>query len=381
MKLLFVNSSIDPFSGGGTAERTVQLAIHLSRKGIETSILTSDQGVDEKLYNRISGIKLHTLPLIAERYLIPKVWVPHIIKIIKEIDIVHLMNHWTAFNAVVYILCKWFRKPYVICPAGALPIFGRSRKLKSIYNIVIGNSIIQNAAAHVGITENETRQFLTYGVEPKKVTIIPNGINPEDFIDSNKDEFRKKFGIGNHPFILFVGRLNLIKGPDLLLEAFAGILPRFPDYHLVFAGPDEGMLESLHNFVESRKIQHSVHFIGYITGKEKSWAYHAAELLAVTSRQEAMSIVALEAGCTGTPVLLTDVCGFDQVEAIGGGLVVRPTVTDIKDGLDHLLHDPLRMERMGSALEKFVLDNFTWNSVVDRYVSLFQIILNGKPGL
>lgn len=381
MKVLCVNSSIDPFSGGGTAERTVQIAIHLARKGIETSILTSDRGVDEKLYNRISGIKLHTLPLIAERYPIPKIWVPHVVKIIKEIDIVHLMNHWTAFNAVVYVLCRCFGKPYVICPAGALPIFGRSRQLKRIYNIVIGNTIIQNATAHVGITENETRQFIIYGVDPKRVTIIPNGIDPKDFIDRNEDGFRKKFGIGNHPFILFVGRLNPIKGPDLLLEAFAGILSQLPDYHLVFAGPDEGMLQSLHAFVESRKIQHSVHFIGYITGKEKSWAYHAAELLAVTSRQEAMSIVALEAGCTATPVLLTDVCGFDQVETIGGGVIVRPTVTDIKDALCNLLQDPPGMEKMGSALEKFVLENFTWDAVVDRYVSLFHIILNGKPGI
>lgn len=376
MRVLCVNSSIDLKSGGGTAERTVKLAKHLNRYGVEASVLTTNVGVNEDLRKSLNGIELHVPPLLIDRYQVPQCSLKYLKKIVKKADVIHLMNHWTFFNAIIYVLCRHFRKPYVVCPAGALPIFGRSRLLKRIYNLVIGYKIIQNATAHVGITNGEKGQFKDYGVDPKSVNIIPNGISPEEFVDKNGDEFRKKHSIGNNPFILFLGRLNLIKGPDLLLNAFTEIRKQFPDYHLVYAGPDEGMLEVLKSVVERKQIQKFVHFIGYIGGKEKSQAYHEAELLAITSRQEAMSIVVLEAGGAGTPILLTDVCGFDQIEEIGGGVIVRPTAAGIQKGLSKLLDDRQRMKQMGSTLNRFVLENFTWNAVVQKYIRLFSKILN-----
>ncbi len=126
--------------------------------------------------------------------------------------------------------------------------------LKIIYNFAVGRNIIRHASAHIGITENEKKQFLDYGIDPKTVVIIPNGINSDDFIDINDDEFRNKFSIGNNPFILFLGRLNRIKGPDLLLMAFAGIRSQFPEYNLVYAGPDEGMLDILKKIAKTENL-------------------------------------------------------------------------------------------------------------------------------
>jgi glycosyltransferase involved in cell wall biosynthesis len=379
MKVLCVNSSIDPKSGGGTAERTVKLAKHLKRCGVEVAILTSDVGVTDRLRHSLHGIELHILPLFIDRYPIPRFTYRSLKKIVQKADIIHLMNHWTFFNAAIYVLCRILHTPYVVCPAGALPIFGRSRMLKKIYNVAVGRSIIRQASAHVGITDNEKKQFQDYGIDPETVVIIPNGVNTEEFVDNDDDAFRKKYSIGSNPFILFLGRLNRIKGPDLLLTAFAGIKPRFPEYHLVYAGPDEGMLDVLKKIVKNEDLGESVHFIGYIGGKEKSWAYHSAELLAVTSRQEAMSIVALEAGCAGTPLLLTDVCGFDQIVDINGGIVVTPDISDIQRGLYELLSHRQRLKEMGSALNDFVLSNYTWDVVVNQYIGLFNKICDMKP--
>ena len=130
------------------------------------------------------------------------------------------------------------------------------------------------------------------------------------------DYFRNKIGIGNSPFILFVGRLNRIKGPDLLLKAFYNIKNNLQDFHLGFVGPDDGMLSELKQMVDEYQLNDRIHFIGYLGGADKSNAYHAADLLVIPSRQEAMSIVVLEAGISGTPVLLTDQCGFNVIEKI-----------------------------------------------------------------
>ena len=73
-----------------------------------------------------------------------------------------------------------------------------------------------------------------------------------------------------------------------------------------------------------------------------------------------MSIVVLEAGMTKTPVLLTDRCGFDAVESIGGGKVVPATVEGLEAGLAKLLDRPEVLRPMGIRLYRYVSENFTW---------------------
>ena len=60
----------------------------------------------------------------------------------------------------------------------------------------------------------------SYGADESRIVHIPNGINEEDYRETNDTEYRSDIGVCEHPFILFMGRLNPIKGPDLLLKAF-----------------------------------------------------------------------------------------------------------------------------------------------------------------
>jgi glycosyltransferase involved in cell wall biosynthesis len=118
--------------------------------------------------------------------------------------------------------------------------------------------------------------------------------------------------------------------------------------------------------------------VGYLSGVMKSQAYHAADLLVIPSRQEAMSIVVLEAGITGTPVLLTDKCGFDEVEKIRGGKVVPASVEGLQKGLVELLSNLDRLKLMGENLKRYTLEHFTWNSVIEKYLSLYNQVLGNK---
>ena len=216
---------------------------------------------------------------------------------------------------------------------------------------------------------------MEYGVSLEGISIIPNGVNNDDFLADDVLDFRKKLDLEDISFFLFLGRLNVIKGPDLLLKAFYNIKNNLQDFHLSFVGPDDGMLSELKQMVDEYRLNDRIHFIGYLGGADKSNAYHAADLLVIPSRQEAMSIVVLEAGISGTPVLLTDQCGFNVIEKIDGGKVVQASVKGIELGLIEILRDKDRLNSMGSNLKQYTNENFTWDSIIGKYLTLFGQIL------
>jgi glycosyltransferase involved in cell wall biosynthesis len=379
MHILNVNMTIDPVRGGGTAERTVKLSKFLARAGVQTTILTVENG--RALSASIAeGVQANGLPCLFRRFNIPKPVISEIKRQIKSVDVIHLMNHWTTLNALVYMVARRTRKPYVFCPAGALPNVGRSRLLKLIYNHLIGYRIARQAWACIAISRNEIGHFTAYGVSGQKIRVIPNGVDPDDFQDRDDRAFREKYALGESPFLLFMGRLNHIKGPDLLIRAFSLIQREFESLQLVLAGPDDGLKPNLMQIVKDLHLKKQVHFIGYVGGEDKSRAYHAAELLVIPSRQEAMSIVVLEAGMCGTPVVLTDRCGFDVVAEVKGGKVVPATVEGLKHGIQNTLTNSANTDLCGANLKKFIEKNFVWDVIVRNYVDLYNAMMPGKVG-
>jgi len=373
MKILNVNISLDPIHGGGTAERTFQMSRFLANAGHTCTILTTDLGLLPERVDDLAGVEIIALPCLAARFYVPWFSFSTIKRIVGNSDIIHLMNHWSFLNALVYCFARLQKKPYVICPAGSLPIYGRSKLIKIFYNLVIGTRIIRNADRCVAITPDEIARLMRFGVERIKISVIPNGVCPEEFLNKDDTAFRQAHGLPDKPFILFVGRLNSIKGPDLLLRAFCAIKDEFP-HHLVFAGPDGGMLRDLKEIVRQENIIDRVHFVGYLDGTQKSFAYHAADLLVIPSRSEAMSIVVLEAGAAATPVLLTDQCGFD-IKETGGGMVVPVSVEGISAGLTNLLSRSDELKTMGNKLKQYTQEFFTWRHIVGKYIRLYEEIL------
>ena len=364
--------------GGGTVERTIQISREMSRNGVKTIILTTDTGLSKEYKKNDDGIEIITLPCLIKRFYFPMFSYKFIKELVSKSDVVHLMCHWTFMNALVYYAARQLKKPYVVCPAGALPIYGRSKILKKIYNFIIGKEIIRNAEACIAIAVNEEDHFKSYGIGADKISFIPNGINCEDFKVGAGNAFRNKHNLGSYPFILFMGRLNHIKGPDLLLRAFYGAREWLEGYHLVFVGPDCGMSVELQNMVAQFSLLDRVHFVGYLGGEDKVAAYQEARLLVIPSRQEAMSIVVLEAGISGKPVLITDQCGFNDLATVNGGIVVPASAEGIQKGLIEILKDEEKMLCMGQNLKRYVENNFTWKIAGDKYIQLFQKILDSK---
>lgn len=372
MRVLNVNDMLDPVAGGGTAERTFQMSRALAKAGVACTVLTTDAGLTPARIRALGAVELTALPCIWRRFYVPRLSLRKIGALVARADVVHLMGHWSLLNAVVYVVASRMQKPYAVCPAGALPVFGRSKLLKRIYNWVVGYRLIRGARYCIAVTPSEIEHFAEYGVPPESVHVIPNGIAMDEVPAPDPTAFRSKYGLGTAPAIVFVGRLNAIKGPDLLLEAFCNVKDALTGFQLVFVGPDGGMLPGLQETVQRRGAAERVRFLGFIGGEEKYQVYYAASLLAIPSRREAMSIVVLEAGATGTPVLLTDQCGIPEVADHGGGEVVEATVTGLERGLLSMLRDPAALARKGAALKSYVEKTYLWDNLAPRYLALYR---------
>ncbi len=379
LRILNVNDMLDLKSGGGTADRTFQMSRSLARQGAHCTVLTIDsEHLDAKRIEELKPAKVFVLARLMKRFHVPQWNWKLIADAVNNTDVIHLMGHWSVLNALVYLAARRTKKPYVVCPAGALPLFGRSKLLKYFYNLIVGKAIIRNASGWIAVTKSEFPQFVKYGVGSSQITVIPNGVSEEDFPFDDIAAFKLRHGLPDVPIILFMGRLAPIKGPDLLLKAFIQSRHTFPAYHLVFVGPDGGMLAGLREMVVRAGISELVHFLGYIGGIDKSSAYRMASLLVIPSRQEAMSIVAIEAGICGVPVLLTDQCGLSEIRSIDARLEVNASVDGIANGLASLLTGPENLEKIASAWHSFVARNFAWKSLTKKYFRLYENILAAK---
>jgi glycosyltransferase involved in cell wall biosynthesis len=378
MKVLNVSSTINPVLGGGEAERSFQMSLYLQKAGINCHILTVDSKLSGDRREFLGNENMTILPCLVQRFLIPKPSYAVISRLVQDADIVHLMGHWTVLNALTYIAIRRHGKHYVVCPAGSLRIFGRSKFLKHIYNLVVGNAIIKNATKCIAVTKSEVDSFLAYGTSLDRIEVIPNGVSPNDFNYHNNEKFRQAHNLGDKPFILFMGRLNPIKGPDLLLNAFIEIADKYPEVNLVFAGPDSGLLLNLKKFVNDNELKGRVFFLGYLGGNEKSQAYHAAELLVIPSRHEAMSIVVLEAGICGCPVMFTDKCGLSEVLGAGAGIQTEVSKVSIEKALSRVLGDSNSLDLLASLLKNLVNENYLWSLQAQRFIELAHSVVDGE---
>ncbi len=378
MNILFVCDAIDPSLGGGTAERTFQAARALRRAGAHCMLFATDVGLGERRRDELRGIETLLVPSLSRRFFFPWVAPWRVAALVRRADVVQITGHWSWLGALAGGLAMAQGKPYVYCPAGSLRIFGRSAAIKRVYNGLVGRRLVRRATRCFSVTEQEREQFQAYGVADDRVVVMPNGVDDELPEPPRPERARQRHGLGDETVLLFLGRLSPIKGPDLLLDAFAGVRKRHPRVRLLMAGPDSGQGDALHEQVARLGLEQSVTFTGHLEAREKYDLLAVADLLVIPSRHEAMSLVALEAGLVGTPVLLTDQCGFDEVERAGAGRVVAANAESLERGLEELLANAASLPRQGERLRQLVLERYTWKSLTRQSLTLFAQ-LTGKP--
>ena len=169
-------------------ERTLQLHKALTELGVGSQLLTV---TDPKDANQNSlPDQITYLPCMNSRWFIPFPLILRVRKAVEQTNVIHLMNHWTLLNVLVYFQTRKQKKPYIVCPAGAMTVYGRSKIKKYFYQLIIGKSILRNASAAIAISPDEVQQLEDNGVSPQTIFQIPNGVNVADFDFTDVSLFR-----------------------------------------------------------------------------------------------------------------------------------------------------------------------------------------------
>jgi glycosyltransferase involved in cell wall biosynthesis len=230
--------------------------------------------------------------------------------------------------------------------------------------------IAKKVTAVSGVLRDEVKHL--YNIPDWKIQVFPNGVVPEQFdVILDQGEVKQSFGI--HPYaptILFIGRMCVQKGPDLLIDALPRVKERFWGVETIMAG-DGGMRPWLQE--RSQAMGLSIRFPGYISDTEYVRLLAAADLVVIPSRNEPFGIVLPEAWSAGNPVVACDVGGLhENIEQYHDGIRTEVSAESIAQGIIEALDNSERSRRWGRAGRSKVYRDFQWNTIADRLDRMYQ---------
>lgn len=150
-----------------------------------------------------------------------------------------------------------------------------------------------------------------FGPDPDIVTVIPNGIDPDDWAttDSRRRSMRRRYGT---PLVVFAGRLEAEKGAQTLVDAIPVLRRTFPEVRVVIIGTG-GTQAELRARVARRRLSEAVHFAGYVSDADLRATVAAADVAVVPSIYEPFGFVALEAMALGSPLVAARTGGLAEI--------------------------------------------------------------------
>ena len=228
----------------------------------------------------------------------------------------------------------------------------------------------------VSCVEAEEQFRRLYGDPAGRIEIISPGVEHALFAPGNRAAAREAVGFDTErPLVLFVGRIQPLKGPDVAIRALAAL--GRDDVQLAIVGGSSGrngdvQAAEAHALVDELGLHDQVHFIEPQPHHVLSSWYRAADVVLVPSRSESFGLVALEAAACGIPVVASAVGGLLSLVDNGetGFLIEGRRPADFAAAMARILDDADLAATMGAAAEKRARA-YTWRAAADRLQSLY----------
>jgi len=209
-----------------------------------------------------------------------------------------------------------------------------------------------------------------WSLDAASIAVVPTGIDPPRVGAGTQHPL-----LGESPYILYFGRLEVRKGVDVLIDALPAVLAAHPDVHCVFIGEDVGFRNMpFADYARERcgKEWNRLHFMPRMSHTELFPIVAAATLVAIPSRWENLANTCLESMVLRRAIIATSGSGFDEVLTDGVDSVLVPPgdAQALATAAIRVLGDPEELERLGSAAARRAED-FTVDGMARRLEEVY----------
>ena len=372
---------------GGMNVYVLQTALQLARRGVEVEIFTratssSDQPavwvapgvlVRNVVAGPFEGLDKYDLPtqLCAFAAGVLRAEATHEL---GYYDVVH-SHYWLSGQVGWLAADRW-----------AVPLVHTAHTLAAVKNAALADGdtpepplrtigeqqVVDEADRLIVNTEHEARQLVSlHSADPARIDVVHPGVDLDTFAPGDKRAARAAIGLSDGERVLaFVGRIQPLKAPDVLLRAAA----KLPDVRVLIAGGPSGSglqaPDTLVRLADELGIANRVTFLPPQSREGLVDVYRAADLVAVPSYSESFGLVAIEAQACGTPVVAAAVGGLPVAvrDGVSGALVDGHNIDDWARAIGALLeHGPRTMSR--AAVEHAA--SFSWAHTVDALLASY----------
>ncbi len=394
MKILCVIPTYWPaFQFGGPIFSVHYLHKALAKKGIDVTVYTTNSGLVSKVPAgeevNLEGVKVTYFGFTKFFEFMSKDGWQFSHKMaralknnLKDFDLIYIVNIWSYPAAVAAHYSKLYLKPYVIVPTGMLypgTLSKKAWKKRPYYHFVVERNLRNASAIHYTAEDeaNKTHSFLNL---QNRQIIIPNGIDLSEFSDlPQREKLQIRYPqLKNKQTILFLGRLNRIKGLDILIKAYAMIAKEKEDAHLLIVGDSaDRYAKKVNKWIRGYGIVDRVSFTGMLTGQEKIEAYAGSDIFVLPSYSENFGMAVVEAMACGLPVVISNRVGIaKKIEQNNAGIIIETNAQDLYRGIKLLIDTPALKKEIAVNGRKLAQDYYDIDKVADKMLKAYYGILS-----
>ena len=310
-------------------------------------------------------------------------------------DLIH--SHYWLSGRLATLFKEHWRAPVVAMfhTLGALKnrVALDAAELEQQIRVDIERRTMATADRIIAATDVDRNHMLdAYAASARKIVVVPGGVNLAMFTAGDREAARRALGLGLEPTLLFVGRIQRLKGIDILIRAAAELRADVGGLRVLVAGgagdetgrqrsEEARELQRLRGLVQDLDLADVVQFVGAVDQSRLPHYYRAADVTVMPSTYESFGLVAVESMACGTPVVASRVGGLATIvrERENGALVPWRDPRLFADRIRPILTDAAYAAKLrGGALETAA--QFSWDAVAERTVSVYDSLLSLDVG-
>ena len=350
--------------GSGPCYSVPRLCEALMRAGVETTLAVLDwiPGIAAPDYVKRFPLgfgprRLGRSPAMAE-------WLMERVRS-GAVEIIHSHGLWMMPN----VYPGWARRAgdvrLVVSPRGTLSEWALNHHgaRKRVFWVLLQRQALARADCIHVTAESEFEEVRRLGFR-QPVAVLPNGIDVAAY---------ERTPPGTRRRLLYLGRIHKKKGVDLLLQAWRVVAPKFPEWELIIAGPDDGgYLDDMRRLAADLGLQR-VKFPGPVYGEDKLRMYRSADLFVLPTYSDNFALTVAEALAAGTPAIVSKGAPWSGLGREGAGWWVEIGVDPLVAALQTALAQPPEVLRgMGARGREWMIRDYSWEAVARQMASVYR---------